>query len=164
MNFRFDAELNPRLDRSRTPCEFRLSPEEVVELDLLDEKRMKEWQQITEKSTGLHKSDNLYVCGAGISTFHIDPYGHLSVCEISRFHNYDLRRGSFQEGWYQAIPEFLAYKPAFDSPCGQCNLTHLCSQCPGWSWLETGNLKAPVEYLCRIAHLRWDVFHRGELR
>jgi hypothetical protein len=30
VKFRFDPILNPKLDGSKTPCNFRLSPEEVL--------------------------------------------------------------------------------------------------------------------------------------
>jgi MoaA/NifB/PqqE/SkfB family radical SAM enzyme len=42
VSFRFDPLVNPRLDGSKGPCNFRLSPEEVLRLDLNDEKRKKE--------------------------------------------------------------------------------------------------------------------------
>ena len=159
VKFHFDPILNPRIDGFRTPCSFRLSPEEVVALDLADEKRVKEWQEFCEKFAGPPQSDNLFVCGAGISTFHIDPYGKMSACEMVRFLNYDLRGGSFEEGWHQSIPEFLTLKPEGDYPCGKCDLISLCGQCPGWGWLENGNLEAPVEYLCKIANLRAKAFN-----
>lgn len=159
LKFRFDPVLNPRLDGSRTPCQFRLSPEEVVELDLADEKRDKEWQEFCERFVGPSESDNLYSCGAGVSMFHIDPYGKMSACEMVRFQNYDLRCGSFEDGWHQSIPEFLTLKPEGDHPCGKCDLISLCGQCPGWAWLENGNPEAPVEYLCQIAHLRAEAFN-----
>ncbi|OIP28960.1 MAG: radical SAM/SPASM domain-containing protein [Deltaproteobacteria bacterium CG12_big_fil_rev_8_21_14_0_65_43_10] len=158
VKFRFDPALNPRLDGSETPCDFRLSPEEVVELDLADGKRVKEWREFCEKFVGPSESDNLYICGAGVSTFHIDPYGKMSACEMVRFQNYDLRRGSFEEGWQQSIPEFLNLKPEGDYPCSKCELISLCGQCPGWAWLENANLEEPVEYLCQIAHLRAEAF------
>ena len=154
VEFRFDPILNPRLDGSKGPCKFRLSPEEVVKLDLGDEKRAKEWSEFYERYSGPCESEYLFICGAGISTFHIDPYGKMSACEMTRFQNYDLRCGSFDEGWHQAIPQYLALKPAGDYPCGTCKLMSTCGQCPGWAWLENGNPEAPVEYLCRIAHLR----------
>jgi radical SAM protein with 4Fe4S-binding SPASM domain len=163
VKFRFDPILNPRLDGSKTPCQFRLSPEEVVELDLNDAKRVKEWREFCEKFIGPSESNNLYICGAGISTFHIDPYGKMSACEMTRFQNYDLSRGSFEEGWYQSIPEFLNLKPEGDYPCGKCELISLCGQCPGWAWLENGNPEAPVEYLCRIAHFRAEAFNTKKL-
>ncbi|MBU4491985.1 MAG: radical SAM protein [Euryarchaeota archaeon] len=160
LKFRFDPILNPRVDGSKAPCYFRLSPEEVIKLDLADEKRVKGWREFCEKFIGPSESDSLFTCGAGVSTFHIDPYGKMSVCELIRFQNYDLRCGSFEEGWYQSIPEFLTLKPEGDYPCGQCDLISLCGQCPGWAWLENGNPESPVEYLCQIAHLRAEAFNR----
>jgi len=159
VKFRFDPILNPRIDGSKTPCNFRLSPEDVIKLDLADEKRVKEYREFCEKFVKPFRSDNLYVCGAGISTFHIDPYGKMSPCEMSRFQGYDLRSGSFQEGWYEFIPKFLDLKPTGDYPCGRCELISLCGQCPGWAWLENSDPEAPVEYLCQIAHLRAAAFN-----
>ncbi len=159
VKFRFDPVLNPRLDGSKAPCNFRLSPEEVVELDLADEKRIKEWQKFRKKFEGLPQPDNLFNCGAGILSFHIDPYGKLSACEMCRFQNYDLGGGSFEEGWCEYLPESLAIKPKGYYPCGQCELIELCGQCPGWAWLENGDLESPVEYLCQIAHLRAEAFN-----
>ena len=158
VKFRFDPILNPRLDGSKTPCDFRLSPKEVVKLDLADEKRVKEWRDFCEKFVGPSQSDNLYICGAGVSSFHIDPYGQMSVCIMSRFRGYDLRCGSFEKGWYKSIPEFLTLKPNGNYKCGQCKLISLCGQCPGWGWLENGNPEISVEYLCQIAHLRAETF------
>jgi MoaA/NifB/PqqE/SkfB family radical SAM enzyme len=67
VEFRFDPELNPRLDGSKTPCAFRLSPEEVLKLEHCDEKRVEGWRELCEKLIGPPESDNLYICGAGIS-------------------------------------------------------------------------------------------------
>jgi radical SAM protein with 4Fe4S-binding SPASM domain len=159
VKFRLDPVLNARLDGSKGPCHFRLSPEEVVKLDLADEKRRKEWRKFCEKFIGRHPSDNLFHCGAGVATFHVDPYGQMSTCEMVRFQSYDLRSGSFQEGWKEAIPEFISLKPEGEYPCGRCELIALCGQCPGWAWLEHANPEAPVKYLCEIAHLRAEAFN-----
>jgi len=163
VKFRYDPELNPRLDHSKTPCNFRLSPEEVVKLDLADEKRVKEWREFCEKFLGPPQSNNLYLCGAGVSLFHIDPYGQLSVCMMSRYQNYDLQHGSFHKGWSNFFPQFIAQKPKSDYKCGQCGFIALCSQCPGWAWVENGDLETPVEYLCQITHLRAEAFNIKKL-
>jgi len=160
VKFRFDAVLNSRLDGSKVPCSLRLSPEDVVKLDIADEKRVEEWKDFFKKFIGPPQSDGLFVCGAGVSTLHIDPYGQMDVCEMARFKSYDLRHGSFEEGWHQSIPEFLILKPEGNYKCGQCELISLCGQCPGWAWLENGNPELPVEYLCQLAHLRADVFKK----
>ena len=160
VKFRFDPVLNPRLDGSKAPCSLRLSPEDVLKLDLADEKRAKEWKDFCEKFIGPPQSDGLFSCGAGVFAFHIDPYGQMSMCEMVRFKSYDLRNGSFEEGWHQFFPELLALKPTGDYPCARCELISLCGQCPGWAWLENGNPELPVEYLCQLAHLRADLFKK----
>lgn len=159
VKFRFDPIINPRLDGSKTPCNFRLSPEEVIRLDLADKKRVKEWREFCEKFIGPHPSDSLFACGAGVSTFHINPYGQMSACEMTRFQTWDLRKGSFKESWHRSIPEFLNLKPTGDYACGRCDLIALCGQCPGWAWTENADLEVPVEYLCQIAQLRAEAFN-----
>jgi radical SAM protein with 4Fe4S-binding SPASM domain len=159
VSFRFDPELNPRLNHSKSPCNYRLSPEEVVNLDLADQKRINEWRELCDKFSGPPQSDDLYICAAGVSIFHIDPYGQLSVCMMSRPQSYDLLHGSFHKGWYDFLPQFLVQKPKSDYKCGQCEFLALCSQCPGWAWLENGDLETPVEFLCQITHLRAEAFN-----
>ena len=159
LKFRFDPMVNARLDGSKTPCDFRLTPEEVLKLDLEDGQRATAWRGFCEKFMAPAPSDHLFTCGAGISTFHIDPYGQMSSCEMVRFQGYDLRRGSFREGWDDVIPEILKQKPSSHYRCARCELISLCGQCPGWAWLESGNLEHPVEYLCRVAHLRAQAFY-----
>ncbi len=49
VEFKFDAMINPRIDPSPKPLAVRLTPEEVVDLDLGDPKRMVEWRQFLRK-------------------------------------------------------------------------------------------------------------------
>jgi radical SAM protein with 4Fe4S-binding SPASM domain len=164
LKFRFDPMLNARLDGSKTPCDFRLAPEEVVELDLEDEQRSGEWREFCGKFLAPVSSEYLFSCGAGISAFHIDPYGQMSACEMVRFQSFSLRRNRFKQGWDDVIPRILEQKPRGHYPCARCELISLCGQCPGWAWLENGSLERPVEYLCRIAHLRAQAFHTLDAR
>ena len=158
VSFRFDPLINPRLDGSKDPCRFRISPEDVVKLDLENEKRTKEWQKHFGKSKRLFSEDRLFVCGAGVSMFHIDPYGRMSVCIMSRFQSYDLRQGSFEEGWADFIPQVLALKPEDDYKCSHCQFIAMCAQCPGYAWLEYGHPGKRVEHLCQVTHRRAEVF------
>ncbi len=159
VDFRFDPLLNFRLDRKRTPEKLRISPEEVVELDLSDEERVKGWREFCEKY--LNQPSNsayLYQCGAGISSFHIDAYGSLSVCLMSRVPGYDLHSGNFKKGWNEFIPAVLSQKWTYESPCKTCGLISLCGQCPGWAYMEHGEQQKPVDYLCKVAHYRAKAF------
>ncbi len=158
VSFRVDPLVNARLDGSKRPCKFRLSPEEVVKLDLDDEPRKEKWQKHYKESKKHFPSDKLFICGAGLSMFHIDPYGRMGVCEMSRFQSYDLREGSFEEGWSEFIPQILALKPDDDYKCSHCELINLCAQCPGWAWVENGDPGTLVEHLCQVAHRRAEAF------
>jgi hypothetical protein len=45
-------------------------------------------------------------CGGGDTTFHIDALGRLQRCSRNRRGWYDLRMGSFAEGFDAAMPRF----------------------------------------------------------
>ena len=90
--------------------------------------------------------------------FHIDPYGRMSACEMSRFQSYDLRQGLFEEGWSEFIPQVLALKTDDDYKCSCCELITFCAQCPGWAWVENGDPGTLVEHLCQVAHRRAEAF------
>ena len=159
VQFRFDPMVNAGLDGSGHPISLRLPPEEIVQFDLADAKRVEAWQEFCNRFVGVRADSHyLYVCGAGLGSFHVDPYGRLGVCMISRVPDYDLRQGSFREGWCEFLPQ-VRYQPSTgDYLCNQCELLSLCGQCPGWAQLEHGDPEKPVEFLCRVAHLRAEAF------
>jgi MoaA/NifB/PqqE/SkfB family radical SAM enzyme len=84
LEFKFDPMINPCIDCSQKPLSVRLTPQEVIELDLKDPKRVTEWKRFTEKFNGPvytpGHSDELYHCSAGFNTFAIDPCGMLNAC------------------------------------------------------------------------------------
>jgi radical SAM protein with 4Fe4S-binding SPASM domain len=159
VDFRFDPVVNMRLDGDRGPKEFRILPEEIVELDLKDEERLKEWKEFCSKFLGLPQNpEYLYQCGAGLEVFHIDPHGQLFPCMMARMSGFDLRHGKFSEGWHAFIPRIIEQKWSQDIPCKKCYLLSLCDQCPGWAYVENGDQERPVKYLCHIAHMRGEAF------
>lgn len=159
VGFRFDPLINAGLDGSGDPTELRLTPEEILQFDLDDEQRRDGFLRFCDRFLGRgEKHEYVYICGVGILTFHIDPYGMLSLCVISRGESYDLRRGSFREGWQEFIPQVRYERASDDYQCNQCELISLCGQCPGWAQLEHGDQEARVEFLCRLAHLRAEAF------
>jgi len=159
VDFRFDPVLNIRLDGDRKPAQVRIPPEEVVALDLADEKRLKSWREFCDRFWGPPpQPETLYHCGAGVGTFHVDPYGQLSACIMSRVPAYDLRQGTFREGWCEFLARVREQKWTRQTPCQGCDLLSLCGQCPGWAQMESGDPEEPVAYLCQIAHLRAVAF------
>src|SRR5947207_95901 len=156
IDFKFDSLLNPRIDCSQAPLEVRLSPEEVVALDLHWPKMASEYRQLLERSTSrpAEPSKTVYVCGGGVKSFAIDPYGHMSICVISHRETYDIRKGSVREGWEQFLLKVRQQERTRPSKCDGCRIRSACSACPATGELETGDPESPVEFLCEVAHLR----------
>jgi radical SAM protein with 4Fe4S-binding SPASM domain len=158
MPFRFDAQLNARCDRSPGPLNVRLSPEEVVQLDLADPERAEALRDFARRrhghGAGDKKGDFLYPCGGGAHSFAIDPYGRLRACAISPAEGFDLRSGSFQEGWGRFLARLRERKIDRDTKCLMCTLQELCGMCPANGELECEDPQQPVDFLCRVTHLR----------
>jgi radical SAM protein with 4Fe4S-binding SPASM domain len=159
LEYRFDPVLNSRIDGNKRPNKFRISPEEILALDLADEKRVKGLREFCERFWAVPQNpEYLYQCGAGLENFHIDAYGQLSACMMARKPSYDLRHGTFEKGWRDFIKEVRAQKWSRNTRCKHCDLISLCGQCPGFAQMESGDQEEPVEYLCQIAHLRANTF------
>jgi radical SAM protein with 4Fe4S-binding SPASM domain len=162
-----------------------LSAEEIVELDLGDDIRASQWRDfaqefvrpawkdnLPESSEHLHDSDvlppdaALYACGGGQNAFAINPYGGLSICILSQVDLYDLRRGSFSEGWEQFLARVRRKKATRLTKCTRCQLKSTCGMCPANAELENHDPEEPVDFLCKVAHLRahslgWSIPEHG---
>jgi len=160
VSFRYDAILNPRLDGSKNNLRFRLPAEEVTEFELEEKERLKAYRKKLLRSLGSYTNDLLHTCGAGRGTFQINPYGKLGGCALVRRPDYDLRKGSFREAWYEVFPRMLEEKKTRTTKCTKCQIISLCSVCSASSLLETGDAEEPVDYYCQIAHLKWEELKR----
>lgn len=162
LTFRFDAMINCRIDCSKAPLAVRLSPQEVVELDLLDSRRLAEWKRFSGQFTGpVHppgKSDEMFHCGGGVHSFAIDPYGQMSLCGFSQTDTYNLRTGTFAEGWTGSVARVRAKKATRQTKCVTCEIKATCGMCPVMAELENGDAETPVDFLCQVAHLRAYAF------
>jgi radical SAM protein with 4Fe4S-binding SPASM domain len=160
--FKFDAMMSPRLDCSQSPLEVRLQPDECVELDLRDEQRMAEWRTFADRFVApppeVPQGDSLYHCGGGVSAFAVDPYGGMSICVLSEREKFDLKTGSVREGWEQFLAKVRARRARRTTKCTSCALKSMCGMCPANGELENGDPEAPVDFLCRVAHLRAFTF------
>jgi len=158
VEFKFDAQVNPRIDCSQSPLAVRLSPEEVVALDLHSPKAAQEYRQLAERdlasAPALASLDTVYFCGGGMKTFAVDPYGRMSVCVISQQDTYDLRLGSVREGWEKFLHAVRTRKRTRITKCVECRIQSVCGMCPANGELENGDKESPVSFLCEVAHLR----------
>lgn len=157
--FRHDALINARKDGSHEPNQYRLKPEEIVSLELEDPELADKISKEIPAICGIRSTrKNLYLCGAGKGMFHITSDGKLNICVISRQPGYDLRHGSFNDGYYNVFPEVLGKMRTRETECQSCEALNLCGQCPSWAELEHGDPEAKVEFLCQTAKLRMNTF------
>ena len=158
LNFRFDGMVNGRLDGAQGPAALRLKPEEIVALDLADAERRDEWARVAAipaAPSDPHEGVGpLYSCGAGLHGFSIDPCGRLRICALSVGDGYDLRTGSFREGWEQALGRVRSQQATRRTKCTDCALKALCGMCPAIGQLEHGDPERAVEPFCEVGHLR----------
>jgi radical SAM protein with 4Fe4S-binding SPASM domain len=162
VEFRFDSMMNPRIDCSQSPLAVRLTPQECVEFDLQDPQVMAEWKIFADKFTGpVHPpetSDQLYHCGGGVDSFSISPSGQMSICVLSQNDLYELRTGTVRAGWEQFLRRVRDKKITRLTKCNSCELKAMCGMCPANAELENGDPEAPVDFLCRVAHIRAHAF------
>ena len=157
VDFKYDAMINPRIDCSSSPLAVRLTPPEIVSLDLQDEERCGEWRKLATSFAPVPPEPGeaqLYDCGGGINSFAIDPYGDMTICVLSKQDHFNVRGGKVSEAWWSFLTK-VREKPATRlTKCTSCQLKSMCGICPANGELENGDPEAPVDFLCRLAHLR----------
>ncbi len=162
IGLRYDAILRPRPDGAKDIRDLRIKPNEVVELDFADERRVEDFVRVTETFWGIPKTDHLYTCGAGVRGFHINSYGHLSLCLMACSPSYDLVGGSFKQGWYDFLRQVRFQEITKDYKCRTCPWAALCGRCPAFAQLENGDPETVVDFVCQVAHLRIKAFGLDE--
>jgi radical SAM protein with 4Fe4S-binding SPASM domain len=163
LTFRFDGLLNPRVDcGANRNGELQMSPEQVVALDLQSPERMQSFRdfcaQFVPPPEKVVEAERVYTCGAGVTSFVVDPYGGMQMCQLSRRSSFDLKKGSFDTGWNEFFPMLRERKWQKNSICRKCNLISLCGSCPGAAEMENGDAESIVVAFCEIAHLRAQAF------
>ena len=153
--FRYDATIHGRLDGSLSPVAARATPREVVGLDADDPERRSHWMRFYDRFVrNAPKTDRLLSCGAGLQSFHVDPKGWLWSCEALPLDGYDLRHGSFLEGWNGIVGEVRHRRASAANVCVSCDLKSLCDRCPATAILETGSPDGWIPHYCEVTHRR----------
>jgi radical SAM protein with 4Fe4S-binding SPASM domain len=156
VEFKFDPLVNPRTDCSQSPLAVRLTPEQATALEFHDPVRKAEYLRLAkaELAANLPASPKRYTCGGGQNGCAIDPKGRMTICVISHRDGYDLRSGSFEQGWNGKLNEIRNIDNQRETICTNCRITSLCSMCAANGELESGDAETPVDFLCQVAHLR----------
>jgi radical SAM protein with 4Fe4S-binding SPASM domain len=181
--FRFDLFLHLRYDRNPLRNEEikqeRLTPEEIVALEMSDKKRLESnlknyenlifpegpsyEERISSQEVKVREEyeyfRKLFRCGIGMSDFAISYEGQLRLCTVlcAPETTFNLRAGSLQKGLESLRTKIRAMNTNSNEilkTCKSCNIVNLCMWCPATAFLETGNLEGEVPYFCAVAHAR----------
>lgn len=158
VEFKFDGQINPRIDCSQSPLAVRLTPEEVVALDMAAPKGVSEYRRLAKRDAenppNLSVNDTVYFCGGGMNSFAINPYGEMSICVISQQETFDVRQAGLAHAWENSLLGVRTRKRTQVTKCIECRIQSLCGMCPANGEMESGDKESPVEFLCNVAHLR----------
>jgi radical SAM protein with 4Fe4S-binding SPASM domain len=158
VSFKFDAQINPRIDCSQSPLAVRLTPEEVVALDLYSPDRAAEYRKLADRD--LHsppnpaQSETMYTCGGGMNSFAVNAYGEIGICVISQQETFSVREAGVKQVWDDSLFRLRTRKRTQVTKCVQCRIQSMCGMCPANGEMENGDRESPVEFLCNVAHLR----------
>ena len=156
VSFRFDAALFPRFNGDTYPVELRVSPEEAIEREFSGPERRLGWEKFFEHFKEVSFSNNLYECGAGLTNFHIEPYGNLQPCLMSIGEKFSILGGKFLEGWETEMPDIRKIKLNPDHLCHDCPKRILCGYCPPFFKLENHSQTSISDSLCTMGQLRYE--------
>jgi len=157
IKFRFDPAIFPCKNGDKAPLKLRVSADDAIRKDFSDKERARSWKQYFERVQGQTLDDRLYTCGAGVTGFHINPFGLLSPCLMTNKISYDLSKGSFSQGWHDIIFRIREKKAGGDVlGCHQCEKINLCGFCPAFFEWENGSEDVCSDYICDIGNKRFE--------
>jgi len=158
VEFKMDGQINPRIDCSQSPLAVRLTPEEVVALDIAAPKGASEYRRLAQRDLAsppnLAQNDAVYFCGGGMNGFAINAYGEMGICVISQQETFRTQEAGLKRIWEKSLLELRTRKRTRVTKCAQCRIQSLCGMCPANGEMENGDRESPVEFLCHVAHLR----------
>ncbi|MFH0732132.1 MAG: radical SAM protein [Candidatus Omnitrophota bacterium] len=155
MNF----ALCPRLNGDLEPTRLRIPPEQVRSLKVR-ENTSSEYCKKNQNGNSKPKHTGLFLCAIDGDGIHIDPYGNAFPCNLIRKPNFNLLKTNIELVRAELLSLARGKKFTTSSGCRFCNLRQNCLNCPGNSYLETGDQERPVDYYCKLAK---EVLHVNKM-
>jgi len=158
LKFRYDSTLWPRLDGTRHNLQYQVPNQEMLALDHEDPPRQQAWLNTAESFKGqLIRAENVFTCGAGYRSFHIDYEGNMNPCMMVRKPSYSILDMGFNAAWRE-IGAIRELKRQLHTECETCPAAALCTQCPGWSLAFYDDYETPVPNVCELGKSRMNQF------
>ncbi|MCH6570803.1 MAG: radical SAM protein [Acidobacteria bacterium] len=161
IRFIYCSEITPRQDGSLEPLRYRISPQEVIQLD---QEILGEWQGVGQEEEKCQASEGLFRCGCGKSSVAVTPYGEMNLCINFPVPQYDLRTGSVSSGWKALVEYIDSVGPSQAYECPSCDVRDYCRQGPVDAWLERGDFSPCLPYFKELASLEKQTYETKDSR
>jgi MoaA/NifB/PqqE/SkfB family radical SAM enzyme len=154
VGFQWGYFIFPKIDGSKEPLAFRISPQEAINLEVKNQTSLFQEESAFRKTRNSSNNDNFFHCNAGKNSLGITAYGQIVLCLQYRFPRYDLRRGTLKDGWQELVNYVESLRPATNYQCVYCELREFCQCCPADGWLNESDRNACVPYFRELAAIR----------
>ncbi|MBI4223799.1 MAG: radical SAM protein [Deltaproteobacteria bacterium] len=159
--FNLYTTIHPRLDGDLSSTAYRLSPEEILDLEQSALPVERETGRCREDLFNAPSDDRLFRCGCGTNTCTISPYGRLRACTHTTWPERDLRTMPFQQAFSELAKEIRQAAYRGDTPCRRCSVYRFCNKNPVTARIEAGSMEAPVAHYCDLAYGRAERMGQG---
>jgi len=147
--FAYDLSILPKINGDMSPLEHLIDDE--------DAKRLSGYVPTDKRDAYPTLSDDSFVCAAGRTTCAITPEGDVLPCVALPLVAGNLKQRDFGEIWHSS-PVFARLRKLTNADfaeCINCSGRNECPHCLATSFLEGGDLVAPVRQVCRIWKEAW---------
>lgn len=161
--------IHPMSDGNLEPVNYRIPAETAFEFDLKDEGRYAFWKdvarQLVDGEIGMipdrtkqrFSKGCLYPCSIANQHVFITSDFKMQGCVRASYRQYDLRKGSFDEGWAYLQREFIDKKSSDSFKCRSCRDIRFCEQCTANFGQTYGDEEKIDPFFCTIAKLRREL-------
>jgi len=159
--FVYCTEITPRQDGSLEPLRYRISPQEVIQLD---QEILGERQGVDQEEKKCQAREGLFRCGCGKSSVAVTPYGEMNLCINFPVPQYDLRTGDVSQGWKALVEYIDSVGPSQAYECPSCDVRDYCRQGPVDAWLEKGDFSPCLPYFKELASSEKQTYETNDSR
>lgn len=156
LEFGFTTSLSPRLNGDLGPLAYRLSPQEIHELEVAEDERAEESEACLDgQSEGQDllatPPQRLYRCGCATNTIHVNAWGELGTCTLEYEHRASLRDYTLKEAIEKVFGEIRARRYTTGSPCRTCGVYAYCEKSPTAFRHQVNDPEPAIAYYCDVA-------------
>ena len=168
-------DVHPMSDGTTAPMNFRLTPQDAFAFDIKDEGRCNFWKNVAkdllsgeikarpQRTTERFEQGFLYPCSIANQHVFITSDYKMQGCVRASYRQFDLRKGSFDEGWAFLQREFVDRKSTPNYKCNSCQNIRFCEHCVANFMLAYGDEEHVDPFFCEVAALRRQ-FVDGEIK